>query len=161
MGLFSKKPGGTLFGNLLRGVSSMASNVFTQNTGVNLGLGSGAGRIEVGQKFTNKEILANPDLFIPQGENRTVGEIKKAGGTPGIVPDWFTAGQKPPDPYLAVEGGKGGPGASILDFFKNLGGTVANTNQATGNAAETSALVKYGVIALLIYFGLKAFKIIR
>ena len=49
MGLFSKKPGGTFFGNLLRGVASAATG------GI---LGSGANRIEIGQTKTNAQLQA-------------------------------------------------------------------------------------------------------
>ncbi len=53
--LFKKKPGGTFFGNLLRGVSSAATG------GI---LGSGANRIEVGQTATNKDIAADPSKSV-------------------------------------------------------------------------------------------------
>nr|WP_199158751.1 hypothetical protein [Pedobacter sp. ASV2] len=49
MGLFSKKPGGTFFGNLLRGVASKASGGL---------LGTGANRIELGQTKTNAQLAA-------------------------------------------------------------------------------------------------------
>lgn len=45
--IFKKKPGGTLLGNLVRGVSSAATG------GI---LGSGANRIEVGQTQTNAQL---------------------------------------------------------------------------------------------------------
>lgn len=47
--IFKKKPGGTLFGNLLRGAASH----FTGGM-----LGSGANRIELGQTQTNAQIAA-------------------------------------------------------------------------------------------------------
>lgn len=57
MGLFSnifkKKPGGTMVGNLLRGVSSN----FTGGM-----LGSGANRIELGQTKTNAQLAAEAGL---------------------------------------------------------------------------------------------------
>lgn len=48
-GLFKKKPGGTFFGNLIRGVTSSATGGM---------LGSGANRIELGQTKTNAQLAA-------------------------------------------------------------------------------------------------------
>jgi hypothetical protein len=54
MGLFSKKPGGTFFGNLLRAGGQAVSKA----AGVPGLLGSGANRIELGQTQTNAQLSA-------------------------------------------------------------------------------------------------------
>jgi len=54
--LFKKKPGGTLVGNLLRGVANQATG------GI---LGNGAARIEVGQSQTNAQLGQRQEV-IPQ-----------------------------------------------------------------------------------------------
>ncbi|MBC9933324.1 hypothetical protein [Chitinophaga qingshengii] len=64
MGLFSKKAGGTFFGNLLRGVGSAVSGGL---------LGKGMSRIEVGQTKTNRQLM------------KEAKAIAAAGGTPMMV----------------------------------------------------------------------------
>lgn len=60
--LLKKKPGGSTVGNLLRKTVQVAQGY----VGVDLGLGSGANRIEIGQTKTNKE-LADEQAVNPNG----------------------------------------------------------------------------------------------
>jgi hypothetical protein len=55
MGLFSKKPGGTFFGNLLRGAGQAVSNA----AGVPGMFGSGANMVPLGGTKTNAEYAAD------------------------------------------------------------------------------------------------------
>jgi len=65
MGLFSKKPGGTFFGNLLR----VGGQAVSKAAGVPGLLGSGANKIEVGQTVTNAQLsmssVATPSIAAP------------------------------------------------------------------------------------------------
>lgn len=71
MGLFSKKPGGTFFGNLLRGVANKATG------GI---LGNGLNKIELGQTKTNRKLLSEPIGF-SSGRGTTSNPINLAETT--------------------------------------------------------------------------------
>lgn len=82
MGLFSKKAGGTFFGNLLRGVGSAVSGGL---------LGKGMSRIEVGQTKTNKQLMreakaiaaagGTPTMIAPPADNKVVATAKNVVGS--------------------------------------------------------------------------------
>jgi len=62
MGIFSKKPGGTTVGNALRMIGKQASKAIAGYTGINLPLGEGLNKIEVGQTKTNQQLLDEQDM---------------------------------------------------------------------------------------------------
>src|SRR4051794_22848229 len=68
MGLFSKKPGGTFFGNLLR----VGGNAVSQAAGVPGLLGTGANKIEVGQTKTNGQLIKEATAAIPAAPSVTI-----------------------------------------------------------------------------------------
>lgn len=101
MGLFKKKPGGTLFGNLLRaGTAKLAPGI----------LGTGADRIEIGQTKTNAQLAAEAGgetvgsemavtLFGDTRESKTVmwvmgGLIVLLGGFAAYMGGLFKTSQK-------------------------------------------------------------------
>ncbi|WP_162800057.1 hypothetical protein [Pedobacter jeongneungensis] len=72
--MFSKKPGGTFFGNLLRGAVNKASGGM---------LGTGANRIELGQTKTNAQ-LAQESADLQAQISRQQQELaSRAGGAIG------------------------------------------------------------------------------
>lgn len=74
MGLFSKKPGGTFFGNLLRGVANKATGGL---------LGTGANRIEVGQTKTNAQLAQESADLQAQIERQQQQLAAQAGNAIG------------------------------------------------------------------------------
>ena len=108
--LFKKKPGGTLVGNILRGVASNATG------GI---LGSGAGRIELGQTQTNKELALAQGQVVP-----TVGQqaLQIAGTAIASTPEGQAAIQKTIwqkyKPYILG----GGAIAALLVIWKLMTG---------------------------------------
>jgi hypothetical protein len=71
MGLFSKKPGGTFFGNLLRGIGGAVSSA----VGLPGLLGSGANKIELGQTKTNAELYAEAAAASGQAGSTVAGVL--------------------------------------------------------------------------------------
>lgn len=90
MGLFSKKPGGTFFGNLLRAGASKATG------GV---LGTGANQIPLGQTKTNAQLAAE------------AGSVSYAGTQQQFINDLI-----PPDQTATLKWVIGGLVVAILGF---------------------------------------------
>ena len=85
MGLFSKKPGGTFFGNLLRGVASKASGGL---------IGTGANRIELGQTKTNAQ-LASEQQTQQDVYNQNQAVINSGGNLMGGLQDAIASQNTP------------------------------------------------------------------
>lgn len=83
MGLFSKKPGGTFFGNLLRGVSSSLTGG---------ALGQGLNRIEVGETKTNKELMKENDVKMK--EMQTMPSLGSSASNPIVLPEVTVSASK-------------------------------------------------------------------
>eukprot|EP00388_Colpodella_angusta_P003492 GDKJ01012305.1.p3 GENE.GDKJ01012305.1~~GDKJ01012305.1.p3 ORF type:complete len:110 (+),score=12.60 GDKJ01012305.1:208-537(+) len=90
MGLFSKKPGGTFFGNLLRGVGSVVS----QNIGMPGLLGSGANKIEFGQTKTNAQLAAEAGQQQSAAQSygsNVANTLMGTGSNPNMLYVWLAA----------------------------------------------------------------------
>lgn len=90
MGLFSKKPGGTFFGNLLRGAANKASGGL---------LGTGANRIELGQTKTNAQLaqesvdlqnqIAEQQRKLAEQAGGLIGQVAVNNANPGSASSGF------------------------------------------------------------------------
>ncbi|RQO68511.1 hypothetical protein DBR40_19920 [Pedobacter sp. KBW01] len=109
MGLFSKKPGGTFFGNLLRGVANKATGGL---------LGTGANRIEVGQTKTNAQLYAESEELTKKIAEQQQELARKAGEALG------TAAIQGANPSIGTGGNNIlvwllGIGLVVVVFFKD------------------------------------------
>jgi|GEM_PF-4774756 len=135
--IFKKKPGGTLFGNLLRGVSSAIPIV-----GGTV-LGTGANKIELGQTQTNKE-LANQTF----------------AGQPATVSQDGTVNMTTPLNEVSVSAVK--QNASLDRLADTLGSFAGKVvGKATENAtvgADNKTLMVVGGVGLAIILAMFATK---
>jgi len=136
MGLFSKKAGGSFFGNILRGVAGIAQGA----SGVNLGIGAGAGKIEKGQRYTNKAIQDNPALYVTPGEKATNGEIDV---DPTLSLGFYGGVAYVPPSNGGIKVAGLGSGNTVLDAVENAKATARN-------AEKISSITKWAIPALVV-----------
>lgn len=119
MGLFTKKAGGTLFGNLLRGVSNKLTG------GI---LGNGANRIEIGQTKTNAQLAKEAQSLqdqINQSQATINAGFSLGGGLQDVLGSQNTANYTNTLPVVGQLGNSGtfnllflvGIGLAIWKFF--------------------------------------------
>ena len=133
-GLFKKKPGGTLFGNLLRSAVSAVPIV-----GGTV-LGTGANKIELGQTKTNAELAKEATTFAGQPA------VKEADGTYAMSNSLNEVNisaqkvkQEPPMPSWVDKVG---------DIVSNLGARA--TEKATVSMDDKTLFIMGGGILLLV-----------
>ncbi|UAY54794.1 hypothetical protein [Arachidicoccus terrestris] len=132
MGLFSKKPGGTFFGNLLRGVANTATGGL---------LGNGDNMIPVGGTMTNKEYArriaeaTKKQNSLLNGLNSAAASVlPSASNTPTIRNT--SASRSPSDPLV-----------DLNDYVKL---PTLNMGVDTGNQNNLILLVGGGLLLYLL-----------
>lgn len=147
MGLFNKKKkkaGGTGLGNFLRKAVGVAQGI----AGVDLGLGTGANKVEKGQKHTNKAIAENPGLYVTPGEVYTNAEID---ANPDLGKGFYLdkSSQTPILPEVVVKSTKS-PLQNAIDSVKN---TINNAKETVDNSATLTKMAKWMLPVLAVVFG--------